>query len=310
MDHLTAIAVFARVVEANGFTNAANGLGMSKAAVSKQVSRLEDRLGVRLLNRSTRRLGLTEAGRDFYERARRIVSEVEEAEQAASSRQVSPRGLLRVNAPVTYGITHLSPILPEFMKRYPEIRVELVMNDRFVDLIEEGFDLAVRVADLPDSSLVARRLRGARHLVCAAPAYLAQRGTPRVPADLARHDCLLYSYLSTGDEWRFLGPDGKSASVRVAGPLRSNNGDALHQAAIAGLGIIYTPDFFHAEALAQGRLVRVLEDWQTPATAIHVVYPPGRPLGAKVRVFVDYLAERLGEGRPPAPGAADRQASR
>lgn len=307
LDHLAGISVFAQVVEANGFTAAAGRLGVSKAAVSKQVARLEDRLGVRLLNRSTRRLGLTEAGRDFYERARRILDEVEEAEQAASSRQVSPRGVLRVNAPVTYGISHLAPILPAFMQLYPEIQVELVMNDRFVDLIDEGFDLAVRVAALPDSSLVARRLWTARHLVCAAPGYLARRGTPGAPGDLAGHDCLLYSYLASGDEWRFTAPDGKPANVRVAGSLRSNNGDALRLAAVAGLGIIYSPAFFLGDDIAAGRLVPLLEGWRTLETAVHAVYPPGRPLGAKVRVFIDYLAETLGRTRPhlssapPAP---------
>jgi DNA-binding transcriptional LysR family regulator len=302
MDQLGAIAVFARVIEANGFTAAARALGLSKAAVSKQVARLEDRLGVRLLNRTTRRLGLTEAGRDFYERARRILAEVEEAEQAASSRQASPRGLLRVNAPVTYGIGHVVPVLPAFMRRYPEIRLDLVLNDRYVDLIEEGFDLAIRVGlePLKDSSLVARRLFATRHAVCAAPSYLAARGSPQMPADLARHDCLLYSYLSTGEEWRFLDAAGRPFGVRVAGPMRANNGDALHHAARAGLGIIYAPAFLLAEDLAAGRLVPVLSDWQTPEAAVHAVYPPGRPLGTKVRVFVDYLAETLGRLQPPA----------
>ena len=298
VDQLSGLGVFAQVVEANGFTAAAARLGVSKAAVSKQVARLEDRLGVRLLNRSTRRLGLTEAGRDLYERARRILDEVEEAEQAASSRQINPRGVLRVNAPVTYGISHLAPILPAFMKLYPEIQVELVMNDRFVDLIDEGFDLAVRVAALPDSSLVARRLWAARHVVCAAPAYLERRGRPETPADLAQHDCLLYAYLASGDEWRFTAPDGKPANVRVQGSLRSNNGDALQLAAVAGLGAIYSPAFFLGDDLAAGRLVPLLERWQTLEIAVHAVYPPGRPLGAKVRVFIDYLAETLGRTRP------------
>lgn len=300
MDHLTGISVFARVVETNGFTAAARSLGLSKAAVSKQVARLEDRLGVRLLNRSTRRLGLTEAGRDFYERAQRILIEIDEAEQAASSRQVNPRGVLRVNAPVTYGISHLVPVLPDFMRRYPEIRVDLVLNDRFVDLIEEGFDVAIRVGlgALPDSTLVARRLAVANHTVCAAPNYLAARGTPHHPAELAQHDCLLYSYLSTGEEWRFLDAAGRPLGIRVSGPMRANNGDALRHAARAGLGIVYSPAFLMADDIAAGRLVAVLTDWRTPEAAVHAIYPPGRPLGAKLRVFVDYLAETLGQARP------------
>lgn len=293
MDKLTGMTVFARVVEANGFTAAARVLSLSKAAVSKQVARLEQRLGVRLLNRSTRRLGLTEAGRDYYERARRILAEVEEAEQSASSRQVNPRGLLRINAPVTFGMGHLVPLLPEFMRRCPEVHIELVLNDRFVDLIEEGFDMAVRVAALPESSLVARRLRDTHHVVAASPAYVQARGRPQHPRDLAQHDCLLYSYLSSGEEWRFLDGEGRHLGVRVSGPLRANNGDALRFAAVNGLGIVYVPDFVAAEDLARGRLVRILDDWRTPETAIYAVYPPGRPLGAKLRVFLDYLVEAL-----------------
>lgn len=293
MDPLAGMAVFARVVEEKGFTAAARSLNLSKAAVSKQVARLEDRLGVRLLNRSTRRLGLTEAGRDYYERAQRILAEVEDAEQAASSRLVHPRGLLRVNAPVSFGQSYLTPILPGFMQRWPELKVELTLIDRFVDLIDEGFDLAVRVAVPGSSPLIARRLCAARHVVCAAPSYLAARGTPQRPADLARHDCLLYSYLTSGDEWRFLGPDGRAFGVRVDGPLRANNGDALRHAAAAGLGVLYAPDFLVAELLGSGGLVPVLADWRTPELLIQAVYPPGRPLGAKVRVFIDFLVERL-----------------
>lgn len=293
MDPVSGMTVFARVVEANGFTAAARDLGLSKAAVSKHVARLEDRLGVRLLNRSTRRLGLTEAGRDYYERARRILAEVEEAELSAASRQAHPRGQLRVNAPVTFGQSHLAPLLPAFMHRYPQVQVDMVLNDRFVDLIEEGFDMAVRVAELPSSSLIARRLCGAPHVVAAAPSYLAARGRPKHPRDLTRHDCLLYSYLASGDEWRFI-EEGRTFGVRVAGPLRANNGDVLRHAAVAGLGIVYAPDFVIADALASGSLAPLLEEWRMPDVGVHAVYPPGRPLGAKLRVFVDFLSEALG----------------
>jgi DNA-binding transcriptional LysR family regulator len=294
MDPVSGMAAFARVVEANGFTSAARALGLSKASVSKLVARLEDRLGVRLLNRSTRRLGLTEAGRDYYERARRILAEVEEAEQSAASRQANPRGQLRVNAPVTFGQTHLAPLLPRFMRRYPQVHVDMVLNDRFVDLIEEGFDLAVRVAELPSSSLIARRLCDAPHVAAAAPAYLKARGIPKHPNDLMHHDCLIYSYLATGEEWRFI-EAGKSFGVRVSGPLRANNGDVLRHAAVAGLGIVYGPDFVVSEALASGALVKLLEGWCTRDAGVYAVYPPGRPLGAKLRVFVDFLAETMGK---------------
>jgi len=307
LDHLAGVSVFARVVEANSFTAAASALGLSKAAVSKQVARLEDRLGVRLLNRSTRRLGLTEAGQDFYARARRILDELDEAEQAASSRQLNPRGLLRVSVPVTYGVHFVAPILPGFMRRYPEVQVELVMNDRFVDLIDEGFDLAIRVAALPDSSLIARRLQRARNLLYAAPSYLERFGAPATPADLVRHECLLYTYLSSGDEWRFTAPDGKPFGVKVSGPLRANNGDVLRLAALEGLGIAYAPDFFVNADVAAGRLVPLLTEWRAPEAAVHAVYPPGRPLGAKVRVFIDYLAETIGGGGPARPDAAPRR---
>ncbi|MGQ0675742.1 MAG: LysR substrate-binding domain-containing protein [Rhodospirillales bacterium] len=293
MDAVSGMAVFARVVETNGFTSAARDLGLSKAAVSKQVARLEDRLGVRLINRSTRRLGLTEAGRDYYERARRILAEIEEAELSAASRQANPRGLLRVNAPVTFGQAHLAPLLPDFMRRYPQVQVDMVLSDRFVDVIEEGFDLAVRVAELPSSSLIARRLCGAPHVVAAAPSYLAARGTPRPPRERARHDCLRDSYLATREEWRFIDA-GKAIGVRVSGPLRANNGDVLRHAAIAGLGIVYGPSFVVAGALAAGALVPLLEDWRIPDAGVHAVYPPGRPLGAKIRVFVEFLAGALG----------------
>jgi DNA-binding transcriptional LysR family regulator len=300
MDPVSGMAVFARVVEEEGFTAAARALGISKAAVSKQVAGLEDRLGVRLLNRSTRRLGLTEAGRDYYERARRILAEVEEAEQSAQSRQANPRGRLRVNAPVTFGIAHLAPVVPQFMRRYPQVEVELVLNDRFVDLIEEGFDLAIRVADLPSSSLIARRLCETRQVTAASPSYLKARGVPRHPRDLAGHDCLLYSYLASGEEWRYADGD-EVFGVRVNGPLRANNGDVLRHAAAAGLGVVYAPEFVLAQALAAGDLTPVLEEWRAPASGVHAVYSPGRPLGAKLRVFVDFLAETLGKARAPIP---------
>jgi DNA-binding transcriptional LysR family regulator len=292
-DRLSGFTLFAAVVEAGSFTAAAAGLGMTKSAVSKAVSRLEARLGARLLNRTTRRLRLTEAGRSFHERCVRILAEAEEAEQAVSDLQLAPRGTLRINAPVIFGMQYLAALLPDFMVRYPDLAVEVSLNDRYVDLVEEGYDVAVRIGRLADSSLVARRLCESRHVVCAAPGYWERRGRPGRPADLAAHDCLLYSYLSTGDQWRFEGPDGP-VSVRVSGPLSSNNGDVLRVAALAGRGVVLLPLFSCGRDLAAGRLEAALAEFVCPAGGLHAVYPPDRRPPAKVRAFVDFLVARLG----------------
>ncbi|MDH3231391.1 MAG: LysR family transcriptional regulator, partial [Alphaproteobacteria bacterium] len=253
MDNFTGMAVFARVVEANSFTEAARRLGMSKAAVSKQVSKLEERLGARLLNRTTRRLSLTEVGAAFYERCARIVAEAEEAELAVTRLNATPRGTLRIDAPVNFGMQYLAPLLPPFMLQHPDLRVDMSFNDRFVDLVEEGCDLAVRIGQLPDSSLVARKLAETRSVICAAPSYWDRHGRPGDPSDLANHDCFAYSYLATGSEWRLQGPGGEVA-VRVSGSLAANNGDVLRQAAVAGLGVVAMPVFIVCDDLRKGRL--------------------------------------------------------
>jgi DNA-binding transcriptional LysR family regulator len=293
MDKLTGMAVFARVVEARSFTTAATQLGMSRSAVSKAIAGLEDRLGARLLNRTTRRLALTEIGRAFYERCARIVAEAEEAELAVSRLQATPRGTLRINAPVSFGTLHLAPTLPDFMKRHPELRIEIDLADRIVDLIEEGYDLAVRIAALPDSSLVARRIADNHMVVCAAPSYWRRRGRPSQPRDLAGHACLTYAYHRSPNDWPFAGPNGRF-TVRVDGPLMSNNGDLSLAAALAGLGVVVLPCFLCGSHLAAGRLEPVLCDWMPPPTGIHAVYPHGRHLSAKVRAFIDFLVERFG----------------
>lgn len=293
MDRLDEFAVFAKVVETGSFTAAARALGISKAKASKQVARLEGRLGARLLNRTTRRLSVTEAGGAFHERCRRILAEVEEAEDAVGRLQAAPRGILRINAPMTFGLMHLSPLVPAYMARYPEVTVDLSLNDRFVDLVEEGWDLAVRIGRLRDSSLIARRLASFRAVVCAAPAYWERRGRPEHPRDLGGHDCLIYSYLERPEDWRFA-RDGEEASVRVAGPLRANNGQILLEAAVAGAGVLLSPTFIVADALADGRLEAVLSPWCTEDVGIHAVYPHARHLSAKVRTFVDFLAAELG----------------
>ena len=297
MADLDAYAVFAAVVEAESFTGAARALGRTKSAVSKAVGRLEDRLGVRLLNRTTRRIALTEAGAAFHARCLRILAEVEDAEREAARLTAAPRGTLRVNAPVTFGIMHLAPRLPLFLAEYPEVSVDITLSDRTIDLVEEGVDLAVRIGQLDDSTLRARRLAPFRHLVCAAPAYWDRHGRPRRPAELGRHNCLGYSYLSTGDSWRFAGADGEAA-VRISGSLRSNNGDLLRAAALAGVGVVLAPSFIVSRDVAEGRLEAVLTDYCPPGGGVYALQPPGRYVPAKVRAFIDFLAERLG----PEPG--------
>ncbi len=294
MDRLGAMAVFARVVEMESFSGAARDLGLSKSADSKRVGRLEDRMGLRLLNRTTRRLSLTEAGAAFYQGCRRVVAEAEAAERAVTRLARAPRGRLRVNAPMSFGVRHLAPALPDFMARYPELTVDLALNDRVVDLVEEGFDLAIRIARLADSSLIARRLAPNRLVLCAAPAYLERHGAPRAVADLKGHECLLYSYLAAGGVWRLCGPGGERR-LRVTGRLRINNGDALLAAALGGFGVALLPCFICGQDLRAGRLIHVLPEWSGPAdTAIAAVYPASRNLSPKVRVFVDFLAERFG----------------
>lgn len=294
MDRLGDMSAFVRVVEAKTFTAAAERLGWSKSVVSRRLSELEERLGVRLLNRSTRRLSLTEAGQAFYERCTRILADVEETEEAVASLHTEPRGQLRVNAPMTFGIRHLAPAITAFMESHPRVDVELVLNDRFVDLIDEGYDLALRIGTLSDSSLVARRLAVCRRVACAAPSYVAANGAPEEPADLGRHDCLVYTNSTTPDLWRFTARDGSESSVRVRGRLRVNNGDVLRECAAAGLGVVQLPSFIVADAVAAGQLQPVLCDWRLRDTAVHAVYPHNRYLSTKVRAFVDFLAGRFG----------------
>lgn len=290
---LDVLQVFVRIAETGSFSAAARDLGLSKSAASKKLAALEDRLGARLFNRTTRRLSLTEAGSDFLERAQRILAELEEAEQAAGRLTDEPRGVLRVNAPMSFGIRHVAPALADFMMRYPDLAVTLDLDDRRVSLIEEGYDVAVRIADLPDSSLVARKLAPARRVVCASPAYWAERGIPAHPRELARHNCLIYAYLPAQNDWRFHGPGG-TVTVRVNGNLKANNGDVLREAALAGLGVCLAPTFLVGDDIRAGRLQAVLDAFADESLAIYAVYPHRRHLSAKVRAFVDFLAGRFG----------------
>lgn len=296
MDRLTNLEVFVKVVESSSFAAAARYFGMSPAMVSKHVQALEERLGARLLNRTTRRLSLTEVGRAYYERSRQVLADIEEADRAVSDLQVAPRGILKLNAPFSFGLRHLAPALADYLATYPEVTVDVTLNDRYIDLLAEGVDLALRIGQLADSSLVARRLGEIRIVLCAAPDYLERRGTPRAPKDLADHDCLEYTYASTPREWHFATVDGRHEVVRITGRLLCNNGDILRTAALAGSGVARLPTFIVGEDLSAGRLVPIaLSGYEPPSVALYAVYPPGRHLSPKVRSFIDFLAKRFGE---------------
>ena len=294
MDRLGEMEVFAAVAEQGSFTAAARHLGVSTSAVSKYVIALEDRLGVRLLNRTTRRLSLTEAGRDFREWCERIAADVGEAEQSVARLQAEPRGVLRVNAPMSFGQRHLGPMLADFLDRYPGVHVDMTMTDRRIDIVEEGFDVAIRIGTLADSSLIARTLAPARRVVCAAPAYLAQHGVPQTPDDLEDHNCLGHVPLRGAEDWEFTGPSGDFA-VRATGSLMVNNGDMLRLAVLAGSGLAMLPTFIVGPDLADGHLRAVLCDYEPPLRPISAVYAAGRPVAAKVRAFIDHVAGCFGD---------------
>lgn len=293
MDPLDGIAAFVRVVDSGSFSAAAQRLNVSKSAVSAQVQRLEERLGVRLLHRTTRRLSLTEAGAAYYRHCARILAEAEAAEQAAGALQREPRGTLRISAPVTFGWMHVAPAVPAFLARYPELAVDITLSPEHVNLVDAGLDLAIRIGVLEDSPLVVRRLAPSRLVLCTAPAYLAARGVPREPRDLAGHDCLSTGLLPWGDEWRLIGKGGE-VRVAVSGRFRSNSAEMLRAAALDGLGIAVLPSWSVAEALRAGSLRRVLPGWSLPASTIYAAYPGNRLMAVKVRAFVNHLARRFG----------------
>lgn len=290
LDNLTAMASFARVVDEGSFSRAAERLGLSKSAVSKQIARLEDHLGTRLLNRSTRRLALTEAGARLYERCQRIVAEAEAAEAEAGSLQTEPSGLLRVSTGVSFGQLHLARHLPRLLERCPRLTVDLTLNDRTVDLVEEGYDVVLRIGDLADSPLIARRLTRVRRVLAAAPSYLERHGVPAVPHDLRDHVCLGYSFSAGGTSWTLGGPDGPHHH-RFRPCVLANNGDSLAAMAEAGFGIVQLPTFIMERCLREGSLAVVLPEFEPDPSGLHAVYPPGRPLAAKVRTFIDFAVE-------------------
>jgi DNA-binding transcriptional LysR family regulator len=294
LDRITGLEVFAKVAASGSLSAAGRALGLSQTMITKHVAALESRLGVKLFHRTTRRLSLTEAGRRYLESAERILADLEAADGAVAADRLEPRGLLRVNAPVSFGSRQIAPLMSEFARRHPKLRVELGLNDRLVDLAEEGWDLAVRIGTLDESSLIARRIAPCRTVVAASPAYLAAYGRPETVADLARHNCLGYTLSRRfgADTWSF-GQRGEY-QVRIAGSLRANNGDALRAAAIAGLGIIYEPTFIVADDIAAGLLVPLTLDRPAAAlTGVHAVYLADRNPPAKLRAFIDFLLERF-----------------
>lgn len=303
MDRFADLSMFVAVVDSGGISAAAERLGVAKSAVSRRLADLEGRLGAQLLRRTTRRLTLTDSGRAFHERAKNILADLGEAEQSVSQAHGALRGRLKVALPLAYGIRHVGPLITEFMASHPAVEFDLDFNDRRIDLMQEGFDLAIRVARLPDSSLIARRLAPVPSALCASPDYLARRGTPARAADLAGHAALVYSNLANPDTWNFIGPEGQPGSVKVPVRLRANNGEFLTRAAIAGQGIILHPTFYLDEAIRAGELVPLLTDHAWPQVNAYAVYPPTRHLSRRVRALVDFLAERL--AGPPYRDAPD-----
>jgi DNA-binding transcriptional LysR family regulator len=296
MDKLTSIRAFTRVVQHGNFAAAARELRLSRSAVSKYVIELERELGAQLLVRTTRSASPTENGQAYYERCIAILADLEEADRAVASLQSEPRGLLRVNAPMSFGTLHLGRAIADFMEKYPELQIQLVLSDQQIDPVQEGFDVTLRIADLPSSSLIARKIAPAARVVCAAPSYLARRGLPKHPSELRDHDCLTYGYLATGNQWKLTGPDGDHW-IQIPWTLCSNNGEVLRDAVVKGRGIALLPTFIVGADLQEGGLRSILTDYRAPEISVYAIYPQTRHLSVKVRVFIDFLIERFG-GRP------------
>lgn len=290
MDQLSAMRTFIKVVESQSFTKAAQQLGISVAMTSKQMLQLEESLATRLLSRTTRRVHPTEAGQFYYQRCVALLAELEETHSQLTQQSQQPQGTLRLTVPMDFGYLHLAPSLPAFREQYPELTLDIEYSDRRVALVEEGFDLALRIGTLPDSSLVARPLAQMEILLCASPDYLARRGRPESPDELRHHDCLLYTLSPL--EWT-LECEGERVSVRPQGPLKANNGVALTRAAIDGMGIILQPTFIVGDALRSGELVRILPTWHRDPVRLHAIYPHRRFVSAKVRRFIEFVEQRF-----------------
>lgn len=291
MDRLAALQVFSQVVESGSFAKAADRLNLSTSATSRHVAELEAHLNTRLLNRTTRRVSLTESGRAFYERCVQLLHDLDEAEQEAARAAIVPRGTIRLTTSVNFGVRHLAPALAAFLARHPEVRFDVSLSDRMVDLVEEGFDLAIRIGSAGSEAVVARKLGETRIVPCAAPQYLARHGSPQSPEDLARHNCFTYEYVTPRDLWRFRDAEGRERAVRVKGNLHSNNGDLLAEAAVRGVGIVFEPAFIVGPDVRAGRLVPLLQDYEPAPLPIYAVYPTRKHLSAKVRLFVEFMLE-------------------
>ena len=297
MDRFNALATFAKVVELGSFARAADRLSVSTSAVSRQVAELEAHLDVRLLNRTTRRLSLTEAGQAFYERCVQLLADLEETESSVRSTALEPKGTLRVTCGVTFGERYLAPAIAEFAGLHPQVSFDVDLSDRAVDLVEEGFDLAIRIGPVGNQALVSRRIGSTQFVCCASPAYLARHPAPVTPADLEQHACLGYTYAAVTSAWTFESRDGTRHTPRLTPRHRLNNGRMLAELAAAGLGIVLEPDFIVAPEVRSGRLQRLLTDYQPPRSPIAAVYPSRRHLSAKVRSFVDFLAARYAQNQ-------------
>lgn len=294
VDKVQEMASFVAVVEAGSFVGAADASGQSKAAVSRHVGELEQRLGVRLMQRTTRRLSLTAEGQQFYARCKDVLAAIDEAEAELSQHSGEPSGLVRINAPLSFGVLHLAPLWGHFAAQYPKVSLDIDLSDRVVDLVDEGYDLAVRITTLPSSNLVSRRLASTRLVLCAAPAYLAQHGMPTHPEQLAQHATIAYTYFATRDEWQFKGPTGE-VRVRLRPVMHANNGDTCRAVALAGQGVILQPDFIVGDDLHSGALVELMPDYRALELGIHAVYPTRKYLPLKVRRLVDFLVEAFAQ---------------
>jgi DNA-binding transcriptional LysR family regulator len=296
VDKLAAIRAFAKVVQSGNFSKAAEELRLSRSAVSKSVIDLERELGIQLLRRTTRSVSPTEQGRTYFNRCLAILTELDELDAAVGGFQSTPRGVLRINAPMSFGTLHLSRSLGDFMERYPEIRPELILSDQLIDPVAEGFDVTLRIGDTAPSSLISRKIVVAKRVVCAAPAYLERRGTPLHPSELRNHDCLNYGYLATGNQWKLSGIDGDHW-IQLPWRMCTNNAQVLRDAAVHGRGIALLPTFIVGADLQQGTLRTILPGFNVPEGSLCAIYAPARQPLQKIRVFIDFLVERFG-GRP------------
>jgi DNA-binding transcriptional LysR family regulator len=292
MDRFTAMSVFVQVVEQGSFARAAERLNLSTSAVSRHIADLESHLDARLLNRTTRKLSLSETGHAYFERAVQLLSDLGEAEALAESIHAAPRGTIKLTSSAAYAVMHLSPAIAAFQIRYPEVKFDVSLSERFVDLVDEGLDLAIRIGDLGDANMVARKIGETELIACASAAYLAKHGTPKHPRDLVKHNCFSYAYLATKDHWRFVDKSGEAIEVNIEGGLRSNSGEMAIAMAARGMGIALEPCFMFANAIKEKRVVRILKNYRGRSAGIHAVYPARRHLSNKVRTFVDFLHAR------------------